>query len=115
MAHARHGDISEIGGPSGAAEHLAHERERHHDENRHAEQRPDHAVDVESEIDQQAFGRGRAGRKVSRKVGTDENVDDKDPDDGDERCASGAATGPFDRFTASSACLRLVARSLGRT
>jgi hypothetical protein len=51
MAHARHGDISEIGGPSGAAEHLAHERERHHDENRHAEQRPDHAVDVESEID----------------------------------------------------------------
>ena len=39
VAHRRHGDVGEIGRAAGAAEHLAHERERHHDQHRDAEQR----------------------------------------------------------------------------
>ena len=67
---------SAMGAP-GAAEHLAHERERHHDQDRDAEKRADHAVHVESEINQQALGRDRTGGEITGQMRSDEDIDDQ--------------------------------------
>ncbi len=90
-AHRRHREIGEEVGAAGARQHLAQDRERDDDQHRHPQDRADHAVDVEAEVDDQPLGRDRAGLEIARQVRADVDVDRHRQDDGDEAPAGGAA------------------------
>src|SRR6476646_1656473 len=74
-------------------QHLAQNRERDHDDNGYLQDRPDRAIDIETEIDHQPFRRYVTGLKIAGQMRADVDVDRHRQDDADKTPPRGAPAG----------------------
>ena len=89
--HSRHGEIGEEIRAAGARQHLAEDGVGDHHQNGDLKDRADHAVHVEADVGDHAFGRNPAGLEVAAQERADIDIGRDRQDDRDEAPAGDAS------------------------